>query len=181
MTVKSFRELNYKNPHVTSFEVLQANGLNDDKFNCLTIIGKNPYYECCPFQGCGKNLVDIDEGNLQCIKWSENVDAFELRYTFSLQICDNTECIWETCCWDMKAQKFFGISPRQLDDIHNVDEDQYSEIIKKHDSKVAASSLVMCSKLELWAERWSCLAIAAMESRTISFWSVVSATLTNSR
>lgn len=77
-------------------------------------VGKNPVYKCCPTEGCGKKLVDTQNGELKCEKCQQTFSTFKYRYKTDVEIGDFTSSCWITL-WDEKAEQVLKMKPDELE------------------------------------------------------------------
>lgn len=92
-------------------------------------IGKNPVYKCCPMDGCGKKLVDMQNGEMKCDKCAQTYSNYRYRYKVDVEIADHMDTSWVTL-WDEKAENIFKIKPEELERLMKMEnKDEYERII----------------------------------------------------
>jgi len=97
----------------------------------LMAVGKNPVYKCCPQEGCGKKLVDTQNGELKCEKCQQTYTHYKFRYKTDVEIEDHSSSSWVTL-WDEKAEQLFQMTPEKLESFMKMDsKEHYEKIITK--------------------------------------------------
>jgi len=95
----------------------------------LMSVGKNPVYKCCPTEGCGKKLVDTQNGEMKCEKCQQTYSSYKYRYKTDIEISDRSTSSWVTL-WDDKAEFILKMKPEELERYMKMDnKDAYEKII----------------------------------------------------
>lgn len=95
----------------------------------LLSVGKNPVYKCCPVDGCGKKLVDMQNGEMKCDKCAQTYSNYRYRYKVDVEISDNMDTTWVTL-WDEKAENILKRKPEDLERLMKMEnKDEYERII----------------------------------------------------
>lgn len=101
----------------------------------LITVGKNPVYKCCPNGGCGKKLIDTQNGELKCEKCQQTYSTYKYRYKTDIEIGDHTTSTWVTL-WDEKAEMILKMKPEELERYMKMDnKEQYDKIITRPNFK----------------------------------------------
>lgn len=115
-------------------KIAQSSGNPNTYGKCKAIlmtVGKNPVYKCCPTEGCGKKLVDTQNGELKCDKCQQTYSAFKYRFKTDVEIQDCSGSAWVTL-WDEKAEAVLGMKPEDLERLMKMDnKDEYDRAITK--------------------------------------------------
>lgn len=92
-------------------------------------IGKNPVYKCCPVDGCGKKLVDMQNGEMKCDKCAQTYSNYRYRYKVDVEIADHMDTSWVTL-WDDKAENILKMKPEDLERLMKMEnKEEYERII----------------------------------------------------
>lgn len=95
-------------------------------------VGKNPVYKCCPKEGCGKKLVDQDDGLLKCEKCQQSYnETSKFRFMTNIEIGDATTSTWITL-WDTNAELIFNMKPEQFEGyMRDPNKEIYEKVVNK--------------------------------------------------
>lgn len=98
-------------------------------------VGKNPVYKCCPQEGCGKKLMDTQNGELKCEKCQQTYSNYKYRYKTDIEVGDVSGSCWTTL-WDEKAENLFGMKAEELERYMRMEnKEEYENIITKPNFK----------------------------------------------
>lgn len=112
-----------------------ASGLYGKCRAILVAVGRNPVYKCCPNGGCGKKLIDTQNGELKCDKCQQTYSTYKYRYKTDVEISDYTTSSWVTL-WDEKAETILRMKPEELERYMKMDNKElYDKIITRPNFK----------------------------------------------
>lgn len=120
-------------------EVISSGQLNALYAKCkgtVLAVGKQPVYKCCPIDGCGKKLLDTQNGDMKCEKCQQTYSTYKCRYKTDIEIGDVTSSSWVTL-WDEKAEAVFNVKADELEQTMRAEnKEAYERIISKPNFKV---------------------------------------------